>query len=288
MVVFRGRMPAEQGQVVIRALEAARDELGPPPAEVADGLDPELAEDVLSPRARNADALLAVATTALSEKASSADVYQVVLHVDAGSLTTTREGKAAQNCQFDNGEPVSREAIRRLTCDAAIVPLLQQNGRTIDVGRKTRTISAALRRALQSRDHGCAFPGCSQRHHVDAHHIEHWADGGETNLDNCILLCRFHHMLLHRGRFAVRRAHRGFNWFRADGSPIPNAPRQPRGDCARVTDSTGAPARTTWSLFPEEPTPRGALLGWSVEALLESRDKCDSPPGLAVVGAPHP
>jgi hypothetical protein len=65
-------------------------------------------------------------------------------------------------------------------------------GEILSVGRRTRTISPALRRALEIRDHGCRFPGCGLRF-TDAHHVKHWADGGETSLENCLLLCRHHH-----------------------------------------------------------------------------------------------
>jgi hypothetical protein len=74
--------------------------------------------------------------------------------------------------------------------------------RILDVGRKTRTIPPALRRALEARDRGCRFPGCGLRF-TDAHHIRHWADGGETRLGNLVLLCRFHHRLVHEEGFRV-------------------------------------------------------------------------------------
>ncbi|MFW6200514.1 MAG: HNH endonuclease signature motif containing protein, partial [Gemmatimonadota bacterium] len=71
-----------------------------------------------------------------------------------------------------------------------------------------RTISPALRRALEVRDRGCRFPGCGLRF-TDGHHVEHWADGGETRLDNLILLCGFHHRLVHEGGWRVERWGRG-------------------------------------------------------------------------------
>lgn len=83
--------------------------------------------------------------------------------------------------------------------------LEDERGNTIDVGRKTRTIPAALRRALRARDGGCRFPGCTNRRFVDAHHLRHWADGGETSLDNTVLACRRHHRALHELGFTVER-----------------------------------------------------------------------------------
>ena len=88
------------------------------------------------------------------------------------------------------GIHVSAETARRLACDAATVTMHHgPAGEVLDVGRRTRTISPALRRALAARDGHCRFPGCRARR-VDAHHVEHWAHGGATALDNLVLLCR--------------------------------------------------------------------------------------------------
>jgi hypothetical protein len=75
-------------------------------------------------------------------------------------------------------------------------------GSILSVGRKTRTIPPALRRALEIRDRGCRFPGCGLRF-TDAHHVTHWADGGATDLSNCLLLCRFHHRLVHEEGWTI-------------------------------------------------------------------------------------
>jgi len=94
--------------------------------------------------------------------------------------------------------------VRRLTCDASLVRIVEtEEGKPLDVGRKTRTIPPAIRRALNTRDPGCCFPGCTYRRYLDAHHIEHWADGGETKLSNLVTLCRLHHRLVHEGEITV-------------------------------------------------------------------------------------
>jgi hypothetical protein len=99
---------------------------------------------------------------------------------------------------------LSAETSRRLACDAGVVHWLDgQNGEPINIGRKSRAIPPATRRALQRRDQGCRFPGCTCTRFVDAHHIKHWADGGETSLDNLVLLCRHHHRAVHEGGFSV-------------------------------------------------------------------------------------
>jgi hypothetical protein len=101
-----------------------------------------------------------------------------------------------------------------------------ERGEPLNVGRKTRTLPPAIRRALQSRDHGCRFPGCSNTHYVDGHHIRHWANGGETRLSNLALLCRHHHRQVHEGGVMVQAIEDGALRFTTrDGrmfdSPLP-------------------------------------------------------------------
>jgi hypothetical protein len=115
------------------------------------------------------------------------------------------------------------ETVRRLACDGSLITIVEdEEGTPLDLGRKTRTITTALRRALWARDRHCRFPGCHNRCYVDAHHIEHWADGGETKPDNLLLLCAHHHTLVHEGGFSVRRGGTGELYFaRPDGRVIP-------------------------------------------------------------------
>ena len=101
------------------------------------------------------------------------------------------------------GIHVSAESARRVACDASTVTMRHgSRGEILDVGRRTRTLSPALRRALAARDRQCRFPGCGNRR-CDAHHVEHWADGGRTALDNLVLLCRRHHRAVHEEGFRV-------------------------------------------------------------------------------------
>ncbi|MFO8153631.1 MAG: HNH endonuclease signature motif containing protein [Thioalkalivibrio sp.] len=94
------------------------------------------------------------------------------------------------------------------------------DGSALNVGRKTRSIPPAIRRALQRRDQGCRFPGCTAHKYVDAHHIHHWADGGETKLDNLVLLCRHHHRLVHEGGYGVRMTASGPKFTDSTGRTI--------------------------------------------------------------------
>ena len=130
---------------------------------------------------------------------SRAGRYQVMLHVELDALRKDDPTCGAGCSHLDDGVRVSHETSRRLSCDATVVPLfLDAEGRIADAGHARRVVNPALRRALDARDRGCRFPGC-ELHYTEAHHIRHWADGGETSLANCVLLCRHHHRLLHEG-----------------------------------------------------------------------------------------
>jgi hypothetical protein len=149
------------------------------------------------------------------------------------------DGEAGQAVlEAAGGSYVSAETSQRMACDASIVVMRHASDGTapgdsaLDVGRKTRTIPPAIRRALAARDRQCRFPGCSASHrsgkHLDAHHIHHWADGGVTRLDNLVLLCRRHHRAVHEEGFAVaRHADGDLTFLRPDGVPIPMAPALP-------------------------------------------------------------
>ena len=106
----------------------------------------------------------------------------------------------------DSGEHLAVQTLRRLACDAQIIPMvLNSKSRVIDVGRRTRVINEALRIAVIHRDKHCVWPGCNTPpDRCDCHHVEHWADGGPTTLDNLALLCH-HHILLHEGGYKLKQ-----------------------------------------------------------------------------------
>ncbi len=123
---------------------------------------------------RRADALARIAESFLAhgaEALASGERHHVVVHVDAQTLREACDGR----CEHEHGPSLARETARRLGCDASVVAVLEdENGEPLNVGRKTRTIPPSIRRALFSRDKdGCRFPGCTNRHYVDGHHIKH-------------------------------------------------------------------------------------------------------------------
>lgn len=106
----------------------------------------------------------------------------------------------------DTGGRLSPAQTRRLLCDAQIIPaVLGSDGEVLDIGRRTRVVPAGIRRAVALRDRGCIWHGCNRpAGWTDAHHVEHWADGGATSYDNLVLFCPYHHAQIHRGEWTVR------------------------------------------------------------------------------------
>ncbi|HEX7745283.1 MAG TPA: DUF222 domain-containing protein, partial [Micromonosporaceae bacterium] len=167
--------------------------------------------DQRSPGQRRADALaevcrLTLHTGQLPDNGGDRPQLLVTTQFD---LLTGQLGAGT----LDTGLRLTPETVRRLACDAQILPaVLGAAGQVLDVGRQRRLITGPLRRALVLRDRGCAFPGCDRPvRWCDAHHITAWTDGGPTALHNSVLLCRHHHRVIHHGEWAVRLA--------ADGHP---------------------------------------------------------------------
>jgi len=136
-----------------------------------------------------------------------AERCQVVMHVDVNTLREQRSGVCCTHgrAHFEDKPWLAPSTARRLSCDASLVTVLEDDaGSVLNVGRKSRIVPGPIRRALRERDGVCQYPGCQESEYVDAHHIQHWADGGETRLDNLVTLCRFHHAQLHRGCFDIR------------------------------------------------------------------------------------
>jgi hypothetical protein len=215
-LVIEGRLTPEQGALLRKALEVVVQEqysAGPAPG--------------MTHPQRQADALAALADRALGsgETRAGGDRVQVVVHVDAEVLA---DPAADGRSEIEDGPGVPAETSRRLACDCSLVELRHGPDGELWPGRKTRVISTPLRRAIAARDGGhCAFPGCTNRH-CDGHHLQHWADGGETNLNHIVQLCPHHHTLVHEGGWrAERRADGTLHFYRPDGSELPAVPAPP-------------------------------------------------------------
>ncbi|MEZ4415019.1 MAG: DUF222 domain-containing protein [Gemmatimonadota bacterium] len=246
MYLVRGRLDPEVGALLQRALEAASEALFWKGPEVE-------GSDKLRPEQKRADAIGLVAERALAAgldqegggpdapvSAARAERYQVVLHVEADTLAANAEPGMSE---LEDGTRVAAATSRRLSCDASLVRIARNpNGRVLDVGRKTRTIPPAIRRALEARDRGCRFPGCGRRF-TDAHHIQHWADGGHTALHNLILTCRQHHRMLHEDGYRVELTSDGrATFYDPTGRVLPNVPplkRRTRGEVAMMEERLG-------------------------------------------------
>ena len=205
---LRARLAAEDGTLLVKALEAARERIverrrGERHAAAA-GEDPSATPApslVEPPRSTRLEALLDLAEASLAGSGEPASLEaRVVVHVDAAALSHDGSGRS----ELEDGPVISPETARRLACDAELVAQVERDGLPLSAGRKRRTVPPALRRLLEARDENtCCFPGCERRRHLQAHHRQHWAHGGETSLDNLVLLCFHHHRLVHEGGYAI-------------------------------------------------------------------------------------
>jgi 5-methylcytosine-specific restriction protein A len=169
----------------------------------------------------------------------------VAAHADTDVLPTTGGRRPHVNVliRFEDLQNRARAAcldfagvatpsvLRRLCCDACVIPIvLGGAGQPLDVGRATRTIPDGLRRAVTARDRGCAHPGCNRTPSwCEVHHIREWELGGETKLDNLVMLCAVHHREIHSSGWTVRIASDGLPEFRPPAwiDPLQRPRRRP-------------------------------------------------------------
>jgi Domain of unknown function (DUF222)/HNH endonuclease len=225
-LMLRARLAAENGTLVVRALETARERVLDRRREERAAGDSAEETEVEPPRPLYVEALVDVAQAALAPTDEpGAPRARVVVHVDAAALVADGSGC----CELHDGPVISPETARRLGCDADLVGQLDLDGLPISLGRARRTVTPALRRLLEARDRErCCFPGCERSRHLQAHHLHHWAHGGETRLDNLALLCWHHHRLVHEGGYTVEDDENGGLRFRnRSGLVISSVPRRP-------------------------------------------------------------
>jgi len=231
-----------------------------------------------------ADALGLVAEAALGKGLGCrerGEPYQVVVHVDTGMLAGTAEEGA---CELEDGPGLCPETVRRIACDAPVLPVTRgPDGAVLEVGRRSRRISVPLWRVLAARDTHCRFPGCRRRSRLQAHHVRHWAQGGETGQGNLVLLCRSHHWAVHEGGYRVRVEASGQVVFlRPDGSAVPRVPPTaavPAGPMRALMDENRARGleialETNLVGWGGEPLD----LVWAVEGLLQAEASCGERP----------
>lgn len=184
------------------------------------------------------DALVEIAERILAADpvaAQRGDVGRLALVVDAEALCEVAPDhvEPGDSERALGGRHVDREVARRIACDSRASVHLEHDGHGCDVGRETRIVNRRLRRALHRRDHGmCRHPGCGATSWLHAHHIVHWTDGGETELDNLISLCGFHHSRLHEGGFGIEIVEGAAVWTDPDGMPLTIEPLV--GDLAQL------------------------------------------------------
>ncbi|HKP58094.1 MAG TPA: DUF222 domain-containing protein [Polyangiales bacterium] len=223
-VVIKARLAPEQGAAFMKALQAAADVLREVERDSGESLGrPDRALDGYG--ARNADALGMMAECFLTHGATDVagpDRQLVTIHVEEVVL---RDEAADGRCELGEQTGVPPATARRIACDASLIEITENtDGEPLKLGRKSRTVSTALRRALMARDRGCRFPGCTNQRFLDAHHIKHWLNGGLTDLDNIALLCRLHHRFLHEYGYSMARIDGALEFRRADGRLVPVVP----------------------------------------------------------------
>jgi hypothetical protein len=243
MIDFRARLPKEEAALLLAALNAAKDQFGPPPPKPDPcGEQPEPSSGGAT--YSNVDALLDVARGFLQmapEDRSGEDRTLVVVHVSAENLARNVPAESppaqceprddrrnvpaetppeAAVCHIDGVGSIEPATAQRLACDNPLLSaVVDKHGKVLALGRTRRLVSKALRRALMIRDTMCCYPGCHQTRHLKAHHVMPWILGGATDLDNLILVCQWHHTAVHEGGVAITRNGDGWVFCKPDGQP---------------------------------------------------------------------
>ncbi len=196
-------LPAAQGAIVVRALERMAEQIPAMPDEDATWFAP----------ARRADALVALCSARIADDPDP-DRATVVIHAQLGGDPATAGG-----FELEDGPSIDPRTAQRLLCDARVQVVAEDHrGDVIGLGRTSREPPPWMLRQLRYRDRGCRFPGCGTGRFTHAHHVVWWSRGGRTDLDNLLLVCSFHHRLVHEHGWSVTRAPDGVvGWFRPSG-----------------------------------------------------------------------
>lgn len=180
---------SDEADLLLQSVERAREQMA----------------GTATPRPTAADGLMEVVGSYVAgrigtDECAAPPTAEIVVHVERDPTTADPTLQA----NLEDGTPVSAETLRRVSCDSGVVAAsLAEDGTVLDVGRRTRSIPTAIRRALWIRDQGCRFPGCTSTRFLHGHHVHHWLHGGRTSLDNLVFLCSFHHRMVHEGGFTI-------------------------------------------------------------------------------------
>jgi hypothetical protein len=217
-LVFRGRLPPDEGELLVKAIEAMQLQI------LEDSQDDVSAGTFVEGKEQDVSAETFTQITELGEEEpfkrnSAAALSRIAEHYlacppsEATPMDTSTRNQVFLhiNTTLDtnylgSGHYVPDKIVKQFTCDSAITPVLEDiDGNVISIGRRSRVVPAKMRFAIDQRDAGCCrFPGCTQHKWTDKHHIQHWSDGGETSVNNLITLCRKHHRLIHKGEYIIR------------------------------------------------------------------------------------
>jgi hypothetical protein len=209
---LEAELPAAQGAIIARALQRVADSMPVMPGE----------DDLAFADARRADGLVALCSGRLADDAD-ADRATVVVHARLEDLARDDGG-----AEIEGGGTIHAETARRMLCDARIQVMLEDgDGEPMRLGRVARDPSAAMLRQLRYRDSECRFPACGARRFTQAHHIVWWGDGGRTDLENLVLICSFHHKLVHEHGWRITRQRDEVRWFLPDGRRYRAGPWEP-------------------------------------------------------------
>jgi hypothetical protein len=197
------QLPAADGPIVAATLDRLARQLPTMPDETAD----------LWVGARRADALVALCSAKLAVDADP-DRPTVVVHAD---LDAVLDGDL--NATIEGGPVIGGSTLHRFLCNARIQPVIERPDGTVeDLGRAQREPAPWMLRQLRHRDVTCRFPGCGSARFTQAHHIRWWSRGGATELDNLVLVCSFHHKLVHEYGWRLERNATGdLAWTRPSG-----------------------------------------------------------------------
>jgi hypothetical protein len=237
MVKLELVLEPDEADLILRAVERAREvhasqagllETEAPSAPAVAAEAPGVSAETCWPS--RADGAVKLAESFLAGNpvtGTGGERFQVMVHLDQEVLGP--DGAWAGT--LEDGTRVSAETLRRVACDCGLVAT-GGDGEALNIGRRARSIPPAIRRALMLRDRGCAFPGCTHTAFLHGHHVEHWLHGGETSLDNLVMLCTFHHHLVHEGGWTVTAGADSVFAFHSPAGTLlaPEPPREPVND----------------------------------------------------------